>query len=191
MALNTLPNVLLGSKSPRRATLIEALGLSYRQISADIQETYPEHLQAAEIATFLAEQKAQALVADILPGEVLLCSDTVVWCEGRSLEKAQNAEEAKEMLQFLSNKEHQVITGVCLMDGNKKRLLSDTTRVKFRALSSQEIDHYIAVYQPFDKAGAYGIQEWIGMIGVEEIKGSYFTVMGLPCHLIFQELQNW
>ena len=191
MALKPLPEILLGSKSPRRATLIADLGLNYRQLSADIEEVYPPSLKAAEIAVYLAEKKSMALRSQLKDGEVLLCSDTVVWCDNRSLEKASSPAEAEKMLQFLSGKEHEVITGVCLSDKGKSRSFSDTTRVRFKKLTEAEIAHYITTFQPFDKAGAYGIQEWIGMIGVEQIIGSYFTVMGLPSHLIYQELQEW
>lgn len=185
------PPLLLGSQSPRRAQLLRDLGLRFRQKGAAIDERYPAHLQGAAIAEFLAQAKAQALQKHWREGEVLLCSDTVVWCEGQSLEKAADAEEAKAMLRQLSGKKHEVISALCLWSPEKELLHSDRCVVHFRTLSEAEIEHYVNQYQPFDKAGAYGIQEWIGMIGIPKIEGSYFTVMGLPTHLLIAALNDW
>lgn len=185
------PPLLLGSQSPRRAQLLRDLGLRFRQKGAEIDERYPAQLQGAAIAEFLAQAKAQALQKYWRAGEVLLCSDTVVWCEGQSLEKAADAGEAKAMLRQLSGKKHEVISALCLWSPEKELLLSDRCVVHFRTLSEAEIEHYVDQYQPFDKAGAYGIQEWIGMIGIPKIEGSYFTVMGLPTHLLIAALNDW
>lgn len=192
MALNWQEHlILLGSQSPRRAALLEEMGLQFRQAPADIKEHYPADLKGSEIAEYLAAKKAEALKDLRKSHEILLCSDTVVWLENQSLEKASNRDEAMEMLTALSGKTHEVITGLYLGDGSKEILLHDRTKVKFKSLSLAEIEYYIEHFKPFDKAGAYGIQEWIGMIGIEAIEGSYFTVMGLPCHRIAAELQKW
>lgn len=182
--------ILLGSQSPRRAQLLGELGLEFRQAKADLDEVYPPELKGAEIACFLAEAKAQALETQRREGELLICSDTVVWCEGHSLEKADNKEEALEMLQALSNKEHEVITAISFWSDHEKVSLYDSCKVRFRELDLEEMHYYVDHFQPFDKAGAYGIQEWIGLAAIQSIQGSYFTVMGLPTHLIVDYLRS-
>lgn len=182
--------ILLGSKSPRRAQLLQALGLRYRLIKADIEEHYPEHLKGAEIAEYLAQLKAETLASQRQDEEILICSDTVVWNKGESLEKASSREEALEMLRKLSGSQHEVITGVCCIAPEGKQVFSDSCKVFFREIDQEEMVYYVDKYQPFDKAGAYGIQEWIGLSFIEKIYGSYFTVMGLPTHLISQYLQD-
>ncbi len=183
--------ILLGSQSPRRAQLLKDMGLSFRQLASKVEEHYPSELKGAQIAEFLAELKANSLLDKLEGDEILICSDTVVWLEGKSLEKAKSKNEAREMLLALSGKEHAVISGLFMGNQKKSLLCHDQTLVKFKSLSIETIDYYIDQYQPFDKAGAYGIQEWIGMVGIESIKGSYFTVMGLPCHRIAEELEAW
>lgn len=183
--------ILLGSQSPRRAQLLREMGLNFRQLSADINEVYPSHLKGAAIAEYLAYEKAKTLLDQLEKDEILICSDTVVWLEGKSLEKAGSMEEAREMLSALSGKKHEVITGLFIGDSSKTLLVNDKTEVQFKDLDLHTIEHYIQEFKPFDKAGAYGIQEWIGMIGIESIHGSFFTVMGLPCHLISDALRNW
>lgn len=182
--------ILLGSQSPRRAQLLSQLGLSFRQAKADLEEVYPTELKGAEIACFLAEAKARALETQRREGELLICSDTVVWCEGQSLEKAAHKEEALEMLQALSNKEHEVITAISFWSDDEKVSLYDSCKVRFRELDLEEMHYYVDHFQPFDKAGAYGIQEWIGLAAIQSIQGSYFTVMGLPTHLIVEYLRS-
>lgn len=192
--MNILPtgySLILASKSPRRKALLEALGLPFEARSKEVEESYPTSLKGAEIATFLAHKKAQAFADEIEEGEIVLSSDTVVWCDGISLAKAENKDEAHAMLKALSGKSHEVITGVCLFSKNKTELFSDTTVVHFNTLDEEMIAHYIEHYEPFDKAGAYGIQEWIGMVGIRSIEGSFFTVMGLPTHLVFNRLRNF
>lgn len=157
----------------------------------DVPEDYPDELPKTEIARYLAERKARAHQPELAQEEVVLTSDTTVVLDNRLLEKAADADEARSMLQALSGRTHQVITGVCLAGPNRLESFDDTTEVTFRGLTSQEIDYYINTFQPFDKAGAYGIQEWIGMIGVERMVGSYFTVMGLPTHRVYTAIQNW
>lgn len=191
MYLPTGKKLVLGSQSPRRASLLEELGLPFRQISGTLEENYDPALRGAAIAEFLAQAKAEALSGQIASDEILLCSDTVVWCEGASLAKAQNPTEARAMLQKLSGRSHRVITALCLWSFSKKVVLSDSCTVHFRTLSNAEIDYYLAHFHPYDKAGAYGIQEWIGMVGIEKIEGSFFTVMGLPTHRLVAELAHW
>lgn len=190
--MNILPpgkTLILASKSPRRKALLQDMGIPFEARSKSVEELYPPHLKGAAIAEFLAHLKAQAFADELADNEIVLCSDTVVWSENTSLAKAQNKTEAANMLRALSGKSHQVITGVCLMSKHKTEVFSDTTLVQFKTLSAEEITHYIEHYSPFDKAGAYGIQEWIGMIGIQSIQGSYFTVMGLPTHLVYEKLR--
>lgn len=190
--MNIIPQgkkLILVSKSPRRKALLQEMGIQFEARTKPTEESYPKELQGAEIAEFLAHKKALALADEISENEIILSSDTVVWCDNTSLEKAKNEEEAAQMLRFLSGKTHQVITGVCLLSMAKTEIFSDTVEVTFKKLTESEIKYYIQTSKPFDKAGAYGIQEWIGMIGISEIEGSYFTVMGLPTHLVYQRLQ--
>lgn len=182
--------LVLGSRSPRRAQLLQQLGFSFRQISTDVEEHYPPELEGPAIAAHLAELKSRALREQVREGELLLTSDTVVWCQGVHLAKAADASEARAMLRQLSGQEHEVITGLSLWSSRNAVTITDTTRVTFRVLQDWEIEYYLQHYQPYDKAGAYGIQEWIGMSGISAIKGSYFTVMGLPTHRLMEELQH-
>ena len=192
MILKNLPfNLILGSQSPRRRELLEALGFEFSCLSADIDENYDADLTGWEIAEYLAKAKAEALRPAIGPGDLLLTADTVVWCRGRSLEKPQNQDDAREMLRFLSNSYHEVITGVGIYTLHKQEVFSDVVQVKFAPLSDKVINHYLHNYRPYDKAGAYGIQEWIGMWAIERIEGNYFTVMGLPTHLVGTRLMQW
>lgn len=176
--------LILGSKSPRRQQLLRDLGFSFSCRSADIEESYPPHLREAEIAEYLALQKARALQANLQGKERVLTSDTVVWCEGESLAKAASPQEARDMLLKLSGREHKVITAVCLASRQAEKVLHDAVKVFFNPIEEAFIEHYITHFKPYDKAGAYGIQEWIGMWGIRRIEGSYFTVMGLPTHLV-------
>lgn len=176
--------LILASKSPRRQELLRELGYDFEVQVKEVEESYDPKLKATQIAEFLAEKKALAFTDTLKDNEIILTSDTVVWCNGESLAKAKDAAEAREMLYKLSATSHRVITGVCLISKSKKLVFSDTTYVHFRKLEEEEITYYITHYRPFDKAGAYGIQEWIGMWAIEKIEGSFFTVMGLPTHLI-------
>lgn len=183
--------LVLGSQSPRRKALLEQMGYTFRSLAADVDEGHGPDLSGPQIAEFLAEKKARALQDQLAENEILLTSDTVVWCRGKSLAKAEDAAQAREMLHTLSGESHQVITGVCLLSQHKQVLFHDSVAVQFAKLNREMIEHYISHYQPFDKAGAYGIQEWIGMVGIQKIEGSYFTVMGLPTQRVFEALQNW
>ena len=183
-------SIILASGSPRRKRFFEEMGIPFEIRIPDVNEVYPGHLQASEISDYLAELKASALHSDLNPGEILITSDTVVWHENNSLAKASTAKEAEEMLQKLSGKWHQVITSVCFTTVAAQNTEHCITRVKFRSLTYGEIAYYVANYQPFDKAGAYGIQEWLGAVGIEEIQGSYNNVVGLPSHLVYKTLMN-
>jgi len=186
-----IPQLVLGSQSPRRAELLKALALDFRQISSDIDESYPANLKGAEVSDFIALAKAESLKNQLAPNELLICSDTIVCLEDRVLGKPRDLSEAKAMLHSLSGRSHTVHSSICFSDKVKSICLHDSTAVYFKELSSSEVDYYIETFKPYDKAGAYGIQEWIGMIGIEKVIGSYFTVMGLPTHLILPQLKAW
>ena len=181
-------NIILASQSPRRKELLAGLGLSFSTISLDIDETFDREIYKAEkITELLSAKKAQAYTA-IQPNDLIITSDTTVWVDGESLEKAENREEAYEMIKKLSGKTHSVYTSVTIRSLEKEVTFSDETQVTFADLTDEEIYFYIDNYKPFDKAGAYGVQEWIGYIGVENMNGSYFNVMGLPTHKLYKEL---
>ncbi len=182
--------IILASGSPRRKRFFEAMGIPFEVRIPDVNEVYPDHFQGAEISDYLAELKATALHSDLKADEILITSDTVVWHENTSLAKASTVKEAEEMLQKLSGKWHQVITSVCFTTVTDQKTVHCITRVKFRNLTQEEIAYYVTNYQPFDKAGAYGIQEWLGAIAIEEIQGSYNNVVGLPSHLVYKTLMT-
>ena len=180
--------LVLGSQSPRRKAFLESLHLTFSTRSSTVEESYPPDLVAEEIAIYLAELKFEALEQTLKEDELLITSDTVVWNNNTSLEKAANKEDAIRMLNALSNNKHQVITALCIGDSNKRWTSYEVTEVHFRELKEEEIEYYVEHYQPFDKAGAYGIQEWIGLIGITHISGNYPTVVGLPTALLYQGL---
>lgn len=180
--------LVLASKSPRRHQLLKELGLDFDVRIKSIDESYPNNLKGAAIAEYIAEKKAAVFEGDIAESEIILTSDTVVWKDNVSLAKPKDAEEAKSMLMSLSGNNHEVITAVCLKSATKSKLFHSTTKVFFKELTEEEIDYYITNYKPFDKAGAYGIQEWIGFIGITKIEGSYFNVVGLPVQEVYTEL---
>ncbi len=181
-------NIILASASPRRQQFLKDLGLSYSLKLKSVEEVYPENLTPKEIAIYLAKLKAKAFEESLRPNDLLITGDTIVCLNKEVLGKPKDAAQAKEMLLNLSGKKHQVISSVCLKSNLKTVSFYDSTNVFFKELSLAEIDFYIENFSPFDKAGAYGIQEWIGKIGVEKIEGSYFTVMGMPVHLLYKEL---
>ncbi|SHJ70155.1 Maf family nucleotide pyrophosphatase [Pseudozobellia thermophila] len=182
--------LILGSGSPRRQQFLKEMGLDFEIRVKSVEETYPEHLQGGAISDYLAVLKASAHKNTLAENEILITSDTVVWHKGKSLAKAAEASEARSMLMTLSNDWHEVITSVCFTTLQVQNTVRQTTQVKFKALSEAEIDYYIENFRPFDKAGAYGIQEWIGLIGIEEIRGSYTNVVGLPTQLVYSTLAN-
>ncbi|MGB0790857.1 MAG: Maf family nucleotide pyrophosphatase [Flavobacteriaceae bacterium] len=180
--------LVLGSQSPRRKAFLESLHLTFSTRSSSVEESYPPDLVAEEIAIYLAELKFEALEPTLQEDELLITSDTVVWNNNTSLEKAANKHEAILMLKALSNNKHQVITALCIGDSNKRWTSYEVTEVHFRALKEEEIEYYVDHYKPFDKAGAYGIQEWIGLVGITHITGNYPSVVGLPTALLYQGL---
>ena len=181
-------NIILASQSPRRKELLAGLGLQFSTISLDIDETFDRNeFKKEQITEYLSAKKAQAYTA-IQPKDLIITSDTTVWVDDESLEKAENREEAYEMIKKLSGKTHSVYTSVTIRSLEKEVTFSDETQVTFADLTDEEIYFYIDNYKPFDKAGAYGVQEWIGYIGVDNMNGSYFNVMGLPTHKLYKEL---
>ncbi|SHI53110.1 septum formation protein [Mesonia phycicola] len=183
--------LILASGSPRRQQFLKDLNLDFKIQLKSVEEIYPPNLKGADIALFLAELKAKAFDGSLQDNEILITGDTIVCIDNIALGKPKNAEEAYQMLEQLSGRTHEVISSVCLKSTEKTKLFYDKTVVYFKKLTSEEINSYIKNYQPFDKAGAYGIQEWIGQIGIEKIEGSYFTVMGMPTHLLYKELMNF
>ncbi len=183
-------HLILGSGSPRRKQFFEDLGLEFEVRPKSVDEVYPTHLQGQEISEYLARLKAEPFKKELRPQDLVVTSDTVVWHQGQSLAKAETPEEAFQMLRTLSGDWHEVITSVGFTTHSFQKVVSSITLVKFKEFSDGEIDYYIEQCQPFDKAGAYGIQEWIGMIGISEIKGSYTNVVGLPTHLVYETLMS-
>ena len=182
-------HVILASGSPRRQQFFKDLGIDFTIQVRSVDEVYPSHLRGHEITDYLADLKSKAFT-DIKENELVITSDTIVWLNNQPLEKAANEIEASGMLRKMSGKMHEVITSVSIKSANFQKLFNDTTRVFFKELTDEEIGFYIKNYQPYDKAGAYGIQEWIGFIGIEKIEGSYFNVMGLPVHKLYEELMK-
>lgn len=182
-------NIILASGSPRRQQFFNDLDINFTINVKKVDEHYPSDLKGIEITEYLSKLKVAAFTA-ITENELIITSDTIVWKENKAIEKPSNFEEAKKMLQSLSNTKHQVITSVCFTSKNFQKMVTDTTQVWFKKLSNQEIDYYLTHYKPYDKAGSYGIQEWIGYIGIEKIEGSYFNVMGLPTHLVYKTLME-
>ncbi|WP_067036820.1 Maf family nucleotide pyrophosphatase [Allomuricauda sp. CP2A] len=182
--------LILGSGSPRRKMFLEEMGLDFEVRPKSVEEVYPSHLQGKEISDYLAELKASPFKTELQPKEIVITSDTVVWHKGVSLAKAANSKEAFDMLRTLSGDWHEVITSVCFTTLDMQKTVSCSTWVKFMEFTDAEINHYIEKCQPFDKAGAYGIQEWIGIIGISQIKGSYTNVVGLPTHLVYKTLMD-
>ncbi|MDG4950482.1 Maf family nucleotide pyrophosphatase [Weeksellaceae bacterium KMM 9724] len=182
--------IILASKSPRRKELLERLDLDFITISLETDESYSEELKKHEITEFLCHKKKQAY-HNWQENQILITSDTIVWYKNKAFEKPKSREEAIEMLQTLSGQTHEVITSVGIFSTQKELVLSDITQVTFGELDQQEIEYYVDTYQPYDKAGSYGIQEWIGYIGITKIEGSYFNVMGLPVQKLYQALKDF
>lgn len=181
-------NLILASGSPRRQELLKSLGVPFEIRIKEIDEVYPKHLKKSEISDYLAQLKSNAFAEELNPKDLLITSDTIVWYHNMALGKPKSKDDAFQMLQKLSGKTHEVITSVCLKSLQKEDIFNCITKVTFKELSSEEIQFYIDNYNPMDKAGAYGIQNWIGQIGVTKIEGSYFNVMGFPIHKIYSQL---
>ena len=189
--LNTRYNIILGSQSPRRRELMAGLDIPFRAITIDADESYPSNLQAGDIPSYISRAKASAYLPKLNSDELLITADTIVWLNGHMLGKPRDEEDARCMLRNLSGKTHQVYTAVTFAQyGKALETRVDCTDVSFRELTDAEIDYYVQKYKPLDKAGAYGVQEWIGYIGVTAMHGSYFNVMGFPIERVYEWLTN-
>lgn len=183
--------LILASNSPRRKELLSGLGLDFEvRVLPGIDERYPQTLREGDIPLYISRAKADAYVQDLVPDELLITADTIVWLDGQVMEKPKDEADACRMLRQLSGKTHQVFTGVCLTTLEKQVAFCCRTDVTFATLDEDEIQHYVSTYRPMDKAGAYGVQEWIGFIGVERVEGSYFNVVGLPVQRLYQALKQ-
>ena len=184
-------NIILASSSPRRQQFLRDLGLHFTIKSIDVEEVYPRYLHGNEITSFLAELKANAFEDEMNEKDILITADTIVRFSGKILGKPKDATDAKNMLKELSGQHHEVITSICIKTTKTSKIINDTTVVYFEKLSDEEINFYIDNFKPFDKAGSYGIQEWIGFIGVKKIEGNYTTVMGFPVHKFYKEMMKF
>lgn len=182
-------NVILASGSPRRQQFFRDLDIDFSIQLKEIEEIYPENLKGVAITDYLSNLKSDAF-STLNDNDLLITSDTIVWLEGKALGKPKDSKDAFKMLRAVSGKKHEVITSVCLKSNSFQKIINDITIVTFKELSDDEIHYYINKYEPFDKAGAYGIQEWIGFIGIDKIEGSYFNVVGLPVHKLYKELMD-
>ena len=181
--------VILASGSPRRRELMAGLGVNYEvRILPDVDESYPDTLQGEEIPLYIAKEKADAYIPMMQPDELIITADTIVWLDSKVLGKPRDREDALQMLRTMSGRTHEVFTGVCITTTDWQRSFTAQTEVRFATLSEDEIIYYVDNFKPMDKAGAYGVQEWIGFIGVENISGSYYNIMGLPVQRLYKEL---
>lgn len=183
--------IILGSQSPRRQELLHGLNILFEVKVIDVDETFPAQLVGVDIPMYLAKKKADAFKDSMNENTLLITADTIVWHEGRVFGKPTDKADAAKMLKELSGKTHQVITGVCISTLKKRKTFHVISEVRFSRLNPEEIEYYLQNFRPYDKAGAYGVQEWIGYIGVEYIEGSYFNVMGLPIQRLYSELKRW
>jgi septum formation protein len=184
-------NIILASKSPRRQHLLKDLGVDFEIRTKEVEEVYPPELKREQVALFLSELKATAFTRELTDNDILITSDTIVCLGDRIIGKPKDRDDAFNMLSDLSGNKHEVITAVTFTSANKQHSFFVETEVYFKTLSNFEIDYYINKYQPFDKAGSYGIQEWIGYIGIEKIVGSYFNVMGFPVKEVYVALEEF
>lgn len=181
--------VILASASPRRKELLEGLDVNFSIQIRPVEELFSPELQKQQVTEYLSKLKANAF-HDITNDQIVITADTIVWMNGRALNKPANPDEAHFMLRELSGNKHQVITSVCFTSRDYQKVVSDTTMVLFRSLTEKELNYYVGTYRPYDKAGSYGIQEWIGLVGIEKIEGCYFNVMGLPTRLVYKTLME-
>jgi septum formation protein len=184
-------NIILASRSPRRQQLLRELGLKFNIVIKDYNEIYPEGLKGEEIARYVCREKAMVFKNEISDNEIVITADTIVWCNNKVLGKPLDYEDAVSILEEISGNTHEVITGVCIYSYYKEITFSVSTKVTFDTLSGEEISYYIDKFKPYDKAGAYGIQEWIGIIACSHIEGSYFNVVGLPVQRLYRELERF
>lgn len=183
--------IILASGSPRRQEYMQMLGFPFQIEIASVEEVYPSHLKAEEITNYLAILKATPFQNKIQEGEIVITCDTIVWLDNQALGKPKNTEDAFFMLKRLSGNTHEVITSVCITTQDNQDVFHEKTKVTFISLTDEEINYYINEFKPFDKAGAYGIQEWIGIVGIDKIEGSYANVVGLPVALVYQKLKKY
>ncbi|HQM70046.1 MAG TPA: Maf family nucleotide pyrophosphatase [Bacteroidales bacterium] len=183
--------IKLASGSPRRRQLLEELGLEFEVVTREYPEIFPDNLKGKDIAEYLSREKANLWKEEITENEIVITADTIVWCDGTVLGKPDSRDEAIKMIEILSGNIHEVITGVTFISKEKERTFSETTKVTFGFLTSEEIRYYVENFEPYDKAGAYGIQEWIGLAGCTRIEGSYFNVVGLPVQMLYRELLDF
>jgi septum formation protein len=183
--------IILASRSPRRQQLLTELGLKFEIVIKEYNESYPEGLEGEEIARHVAYKKAESFENGISMNEIVIAADTIVWCNNKVIGKPLDYKDATRILKEISGNTHEVITGVSIRSQSKVSTFSESTKVTFEAFSDDEIEYYIANYRPYDKAGAYGIQEWIGIVACSHIEGSYFNVVGLPVQQLYSELQQF
>jgi septum formation protein len=183
-------NIILASKSPRRQQFLKDLGLEFEIQLKEVEEIYPDNLKGIEITDFLAELKSKPF-EKLNQNDILITSDTIVWLNNQAIGKPKDKQNAINSLRKLSGQKHEVITSICIKTSENIKIINDITDVYFKELSDDEINFYLDNFKPFDKAGSYGIQDWIGFIGVEKIEGSYFNVMGLPVHKLYTELSKF
>ncbi len=183
--------LILASKSPRRQYLLKELGFNFEVHTKEVDESFPENLIAQEIPLYLCRKKAEAFDKELSDNTIVITADTIVWIDNQVLNKPKNYEDAVRMLKMLSGKKHEVYTGVCLKSKHKTKTFYALTHVYFKKVSQEEIEYYVNNFNPYDKAGAYGAQDWIGYIAIEKIEGSYFNVMGLPVKELYEELLNF
>lgn len=186
MLKNTSP-IILASKSPRRQELLQLMGIDFKVVLRDVDESYPAGLSPSDIAVYIAEKKAKAF-DEVIENEIVITADTIVSLEGKILGKPDNEAHAFEILSDLSGKRHEVITAVSLLKNHKLTSFYEVSEVFFKELSAEQIKYYVSTYSPMDKAGAYGIQEWIGLVAVAKINGSYSNIVGLPTQRLYAEL---
>jgi septum formation protein len=182
--------IILASRSPRRQQLLSEMGLRFEVIIKDYPETYPAGLSGSQIAEYLAHAKAACFLEELKENDLVITADTIVWCDNKILGKPVNKEDAGRMVRALSGNTHDVITGVTILTSSRERTFSEATKVTFEVLGEEEINYYIENFKPYDKAGAYGIQEWIGITACSRIEGSYFNVVGLPVQRLYKELKE-
>lgn len=181
-------NLILASASPRRHKFLKDLHLDFEIQLKPVEEIYPEHLKREDITDFLAQLKAEPFAKSLKQKDILITSDTIVWLDGKAIGKPKDEADAFQMIKSLSNKTHEVVTSICFTLKSEQRIVNTITKVTFKTLTDDEISYYVNHFKPLDKAGAYGIQEWIGAIGITSVEGSYNNVVGLPTHLLYETL---
>lgn len=181
-------NIILASASPRRHAFLKEMNIDFEVRLHPVEEVYPDSLKGPEITDYLAKLKAKAFKTQLKEKDILITSDTIVWLDGKAVEKPKDKDDAFRMVKSLSNKTHEVMTSICFTQITGQKVVNTITKVTFKKLTDEEIWYYVNTYEPLDKAGAYGIQEWIGAIGITNIEGSYNNVVGLPTHLLYETL---